>query len=255
MNHSVRPGYPFPSLPAAVRHAVALVLPVIVFLAYRNSGTLIDEGGLFLLFGIVVLFDAWFAGTSTALGATVMGAIFGSFAAGRHVTAVETHLALFVGQGLLLTALVAELRHARRAAEREARVAESARQEIEAASRMKDEFLGTISHELRTPLNAGLGWLHLIGTGKLDQATERRGFEAIERNVRLQAQLTGDLLDVSKALTGRLNLDMQLLPVGRIVDEAIAQVKTAAMAKQVALKVARPDRALVVRGDPIRLRQ
>ncbi len=255
MSDAIRTGFPFATIPAAVRHAVALLLPPIVFLAYRNSGTLIDEGGLFLLLGIAVLFDAWFAGTSTALGATLIGAVLGSFAAGRHATAVETHLALFIGQGLLLTALVAELRRARRTAEREARIAETARQEIEAASRMKDEFLGTISHELRTPLNAVLGWLHLIRTGKLDQGTERRGFEAIERNVRLQAQLTADLLDVSKALTGRLNLDMQLLPLARIVDEAVAQVKTAAMAKQVTLNVTRPDRSLFVRGDAIRLRQ
>src|SRR5207248_165612 len=101
----------------------------------------------------------------------------------------------------LLTALVAELRRARRAAERDAGLAQAAQSASEAAVRLKDEFLGTISHELRTPLNAVLGWLQLINTGKLDTETRRRGFESIERNVRLQAQLTGDLLDVSKALT------------------------------------------------------
>src|SRR4029453_11972742 len=102
-----------------------------------------------------------------------------------------------------------ELRRARNQAEHQAGVAEEARREIEAASRMKDEFLGTISHELRTPLNAVLGWLHLIRTGKLDGPTELRGFESIERNVRLQSQLTADLLDVSRALTGRLKMDMR----------------------------------------------
>src|SRR5215467_3863466 len=196
------------AIPAPVRHAVGLVLVVAVFLGYRHSGTVIDDGGLFLLLGIAVLFNAWFAGTSTALGATVLGALLGALPAGHsHVTAVETHLALFIGQGVLLTALVAELRRARRTAEVEARSAHAARLDAESASRLKDEFLGTISHELRTPLNAVLGWLHLIRTGKLDTTTERRGLDAIERNVRLQAQLTGDLLDVSKSLTGRLHLE------------------------------------------------
>ena len=93
-------------------------------------------------------------------------------------------------QGLLLTALVSELRRARRDAEHEASVAQEARRKSEAAGRMKDEFLATISHELRTPLNSVLGWLHLLRTGKLDPATSARGFESVERNVRLQAQLT-----------------------------------------------------------------
>jgi len=243
-------------IPAPVRHVVGLLLVVVVFLGYRHTGTVIDDGGLFLLLGIAVLFNAWFAGTSTALGATVLGAVLGALPdRNAHVPAVETHLALFIGQGMLLTALVAELRRARRTAEIEARSAHAAKLDVEAASRTKDEFLGTISHELRTPLNAVLGWLHLIRTGKLDSATERRGFEAIERNVRLQAQLTGDLLDVSKSLTGRLHLEIVPVPLMKLVADAVSQVRTAAAAKDVALQVSASDRPLVVRGDATRLRQ
>ena len=248
--------YPFPAVPLAVRRIVALVLVVIVFLAYRGSGTVIDEGSLFLLLSIAVLGTAWFAGTGSALAVTVLGAVLGSVLAGPQLSrAVEMHLALFVGHGLLLTALVAELRRARQQAERDAGIAQAARMESEAAGRMKDEFLGTISHELRTPLNAVLGWLHLIRTGKLDEATEARGFESIERNVRLQAQLTGDLLDVSKALTGRLNIEMRPVSLPSVVLEAVAQVTTAASAKDVTLNVSNPEGPVVVRGDANRLRQ
>ena len=250
------PEYPFPAVPLIVRRVVALVLVVIVFLAYQGSGAVIDEGSLFLLLSIAVLGTAWFAGTGSALAVTVLGAVLGSVLAGPQLSrAVEMHLALFIGHGLLLTALVAELRRARQQAEREAGIAHAARMESEAASRMKDEFLGTISHELRTPLNAVLGWLHLIRTGKLDEATEARGFESIERNVRLQAQLTGDLLDVSKALTGRLNIEMRPVSLPSVVSEALAQVTPAALAKDVNLNVSNAEGPVVVRGDANRLRQ
>src|SRR6266508_99684 len=138
---------------------------------------------------------------------------------------------------MLLTALVSELRRARRAADRDAGLAHAARAEAEAENRMKDEFLGTVSHELRTPLNAILGWVHLIKTDKLDEGTRRRGFESIERNVRLQAQLTGDLLDGSKALTGRLRLDVRAVSLKTVIAEAVSQVSTAATAKDVTLNV------------------
>lgn len=248
--------YPFPAVPLAVRRILALVLVVIVFFAYRGSDTVIDDGSLFLLLSTAVLGTAWLAGTSTALAVTVLGAILGSVLAGPQLSrAVEMHLALFVGHGLLLTALVAELRRARQQAEHEAGLAQAARMESEAAGRMKDEFLGTISHELRTPLNAVLGWLHLIRTGKLDKATEERGFESIERNVRLQAQLTGDLLDVSRALTGRLSMEMRPVSLPDVVTEAVAQVATAATAKDVTLNVKNATESIVVRGDANRLRQ
>jgi signal transduction histidine kinase/CheY-like chemotaxis protein len=248
--------YPFPAVALPARHFVALTAVVIVFLAHRAGPTLIDEGGLFLLLSIVVLGSAWFAGTGSALSVTVLGAVLGSLVAGKNVVpAEETHLALFIGQGLLLTALVAELRRARRAAERDARLAHAAQAESEAASRMKDEFLGTISHELRTPLNAVLGWLHLINTGKLDPDTERRGFESIERNVRLQAQLTNDLLDVSKALTGNLRLEVGVVSLKTAVSEAVSQVSIAAAAKDVTLNVTEAPDPVVVRGDANRLRQ
>jgi signal transduction histidine kinase/CheY-like chemotaxis protein len=248
--------YPFPNVAIPARHVIALVAVVIVFVAHRSAGTVIDEGGLFLLLSIVVLGSAWFAGTGSALSVTVLGAVLGSLVAGHSGSAaVETHLALFVGHGLLLTALVAELRRARQEAEREARLAHAAQVESEAASRMKDEFLGTISHELRTPLNAVLGWLHLIKTGKLDDDTRQRGFDAIERNVRLQAQLTGDLLDVSKALTGRLSLDVRPVSLKTVLADALSQVSSAATAKDVTLNVTTGHGPVVVRGDANRLRQ
>lgn len=248
--------YPFPTIPLPVRHFVALTAVVIAFLASRTTPAIIDEGGVFLLFSITVLGAAWFAGTGSALSVTVLGAMLGAAGdRGGLTVAVHTHLALFVLEGLLLTALVAELRRARRVAERAAADAEGARRDVESASRMKDEFLGTISHELRTPLNAVLGWLHLVRSGKLDRATETRGLDAIERNVRLQAQLTADLLDVSRALTGRLGLDIAPLPLKPIIEEAVSQAASAAMAKDVTVHLATVPGQPTVRGDANRLRQ
>ena len=164
------------------------------------------------------------------------------------------HLALFVIEGLTLAAVVSELRAARRAAEEQAQIAHAARREGETLNRMKDDFLGTVSHELRTPLNAVLGWVHLLRTGKLDQATSIRGLESVERNVRLQAQLTADLLDVSKALTGKLALDSRSTRLAEAARDALVALEAAARAKDVRVTSSVSD-SVVVLGDPTRLRQ
>lgn len=250
--------YPFPTLPAPLRFAIALAAVSIVFVTDAVGRAPLDAVSRFLLLGTAVLASAWFGGTGPALAATVLGAVLGAFDAGdpsRTDATVATHLALFVVQGLLLTAVVSELRAARRSAERQTRVAQAARREGDAANRMKDEFLATVSHELRTPLNAVLGWVHLLRTGKLDRDMSSRGLETIERNVKLQAQLTGDLLEVSKALTGELQLECRATPLGEAARQAAAAVEPAARAKGVTVDLSIPDAPLVVLGDPTRLRQ
>jgi signal transduction histidine kinase len=248
--------YPFQSLTPFLRFAIALAAVALVFAACWAAGDMIDDGSRFLLLGTAVMACAWFGGTGPALAGTVLGALLGAYE-GRHSATVAEpmHLALFVVQGLLLTVVVSELRAARRNAEQQASAAQAARREGEAANRMKDEFLATVSHELRTPLNAVLGWVHLLRTGKLDEATAARGLESIERNARLQAQLTGDLLDVSKALTGQLQLDPHPTALGDAVQQALNAAEAAVRAKDVVLTVSLPDNPVVVLGDQMRLRQ
>jgi signal transduction histidine kinase len=250
--------YPFSALTPPVRFVIALMVVALVYAVCWRAGDVIDGGSEFLLLGTAVMACAWFGGTGPALAATVLGALLGAFEASRSAapdTAAPMHLALFVVQGLLLTAVISELRAARRSAEQQADVARAARRDGEAANRMKDEFLATVSHELRTPLNAVLGWVHLLRTGKLDSPTAGRGLESIERNVRLQAQLTGDLLDVSKALTGKLQLNPNPTSLVEPVEQAVRAIESAARAKDVVLGVSLPDSPVVVLGDQMRLRQ
>lgn len=251
----VADAYPFPTLAAPVRFGIAILTVGLVAILDQTLDVLIDDGSQLILFGIAVLATAWFAGTGPALAATVGASVVGAWTTEHPDVGGWTHLALFVIQGLVLTAIVNELRAARRKAEQRAREAHEAQQLGESANRLKDEFLATISHELRTPLNAVLGWVHLLRTGKLDVTTAARGLESIERNVRLQAQLTSDLLDVSKALTGKLQLDCRPSQLDDAARQAIASATPAATAKGVRIEAQLPAGGVTVHGDGARLRQ
>ena len=129
-----------------------------------------------------------------------------------------------------------------------------ARGEAENANRLKDEFLATLSHELRTPLNAILGWTSMLTRGQIEPARFPRVFEALDRNAQSQAQLIADVLDVSRIITGKLQLKPATVDVCDIVARAADAVRPAAAAKNITLRI---DDAsdCIVRADPDRLQQ
>jgi signal transduction histidine kinase/CheY-like chemotaxis protein len=130
-----------------------------------------------------------------------------------------------------------------------------ARAEAENANRMKDEFLATVSHELRTPLNAIIGWCHMIRSGRLDQLTSQRALETIDRNAKAQAQLIEDILDVSRVITGRLQLKMTAVDLASIINSALDSVQLAAESKGIRLAVTLDPLARHTVGDVGRLQQ
>ncbi len=131
----------------------------------------------------------------------------------------------------------------------------TAREQAEAANRAKDEFLATLSHELRTPLNAILGWSRLIATGNLDARSLQRAIEVIDRNVRVQAQLINDLLDISRIITGKLRLDMRPVRLHSVVAAAVETVTSAAEAKGIEIETSVPRELRAVTCDPARIQQ
>lgn len=134
-------------------------------------------------------------------------------------------------------------------------ISQGERERAEAANRAKDEFLATASHELRTPLNAILGWARLLRGGQLDEASKSRGVEVIERNARAQIRLIEDILDASRIITGKLQIESVALDIEELVQRAVDTVRPAAAAKKISVTVRLEARSLIVLGDPERLQQ
>jgi PAS domain S-box-containing protein len=141
-------------------------------------------------------------------------------------------------------------------AERERLLVESQRahREVQAASRLKDEFLATLSHELRTPLNAVLGWARILLMRETDPATAK-ALEVIERNALAQARLIDDLLDVSRIITGKIALQIDQVDLAAAVTAALETVRPAADARGVRLDADIPAALPRITGDGPRLQQ
>jgi PAS domain S-box-containing protein len=146
-------------------------------------------------------------------------------------------------------------KRARAEAEAAAQENERLYRDAQEANRLKDEFLATVSHELRTPLTAILGWSHMLRLEQLDKDAAVHAFQTIERNARAQAQLIDDLLDVSRAITGKLRIDVRAVDPNSFIEAAIEAVRPAADAKNVRLQKIMDTGVVSVSGDPVRLQQ
>ncbi len=141
-------------------------------------------------------------------------------------------------------------------AERAARAsAERARGEAEASNRSKDEFLATVSHELRTPLNSIVGWSRLVAGGTLPDDKQRHAIDVIRRNADAQARLVEDLLDVSRIISGQLRLDVQSMPLARVIASVLDSVRPALEAKDIRVETEIDSDDVTVLADEARIQQ
>ena len=130
----------------------------------------------------------------------------------------------------------------------------AARAEAEAANRAKDAFLTIVSHELRSPLTAILGWCRMLRSGRLPPADGDRALDTIEQNTRLQAKLVEDLLDVSRAAAGKLEIATRSVDLSAVAQHVVESHRPRAEAAQVHL-IGDVSGGVAVLGDAERLQQ
>lgn len=132
---------------------------------------------------------------------------------------------------------------------------EAAKRAAEDANQAKDLFLATLSHELRTPLSAILSWSQLIERGLLPPDKAQMAIRTIKENAWAQSQLISDLLDVSRIVTGKLQIDMNPILVQEVVSAATEAIRLSAEQRGLAIEETCDNGDLYVLADAARLKQ
>jgi signal transduction histidine kinase len=112
-----------------------------------------------------------------------------------------------------------------------------------------------LSHELRNPLSAIFSALHVLRLQGNENPIQQRAMTTMERQVGQLAHLVDDLLEVSRVITGRIQLQFEHLDVRGIAEHAVASVQPLIERRKHVLSVSLPGEPVWVKGDPTRLEQ
>jgi signal transduction histidine kinase len=119
---------------------------------------------------------------------------------------------------------------------------EDARQQAEAASRLKSEFLANTSHELRTPLNGVIGFLKLIMDGMADDPAEQSQFlQEAHRSAIHLLEVINDILDIAKIEAGKMQLDLNPVPLEDLLNDVLRKTRPQAQQKGLSFEIRTPE--------------
>lgn len=121
--------------------------------------------------------------------------------------------------------------------------------------RRKDEFLATLAHELRNPLAPIQNGLYILQAQDVARTLDAQVLGIMQRQVDHLVRLVDDLLDVSRIITGKIELKKELLDLRSVLKQALETSRPLIDAGRHDLRVSLPAEPVFVEGDPTRLAQ
>jgi len=125
----------------------------------------------------------------------------------------------------------------------------------EKANNAKDDFIAALSHELRTPLTPVLLTVSALKDEASLSSDLRNQIDLIHHNIRLEARLIDDLLDVSKIAHGKISLQHEGVDVRSLLSKALEIMREEIVRKGIAIRVEAGAQQVRAYGDPARLQQ
>jgi PAS domain S-box-containing protein len=131
-----------------------------------------------------------------------------------------------------------------------------AEEALAAADRRKDEFLATLAHELRNPLAPMRSAVEILRRNSGEAASAPAvAIVALDRQLAVMERLIGDLLDISRIATRRVDLRRQILDLGMLLHDAVEASQPLARQLGHRIELRELPRGIFVDADPVRLAQ
>ncbi len=92
------------------------------------------------------------------------------------------------------------------------------------AERMKSELVTNVSHDLRTPMTSILTYIDLIKTEGLQSENAHKYFDIIDQKSKRLQTLTDDLLSISKASSGNIEVSLEKIDLRALINQSLGEL-------------------------------
>ena len=143
------------------------------------------------------------------------------------------------------------------ASKRYERALEERNEALEAANKLKNQFIGHVSYQLRMPLTNIIGFTELLVDQQIGSLTDkqREYLQDISFSSKTLLSIIDGILDLATLDAGTLELEMKSINVSDVINAAIEGVRERAVRADVTIDVAIADDAHWFVGDEARVRQ
>lgn len=117
------------------------------------------------------------------------------------------------------------------------------------SERFQTELITNVSHDIKTPLTSIINYVDLLKKEKPEGAKVKEYLEVLDRQSQRLKKLLQDLLDASKASTGNVELHMEKVDVGVLLNQTIGEFEEKLKATGIDLKIKAPTSAPKIMAD------
>jgi signal transduction histidine kinase len=212
--------------------------------------------GPYLILALSIVLSALYGGFGPAILATLLGTMVGTYLfvgarpgwSGDLDTPNLVRTLLFVAIGVSISVVGGRLKASRRALSQTV-------SELRKSNRAKDQVLATVAHEIRNPLSALATASEVLQRSAKDPARVAWAADIVTRQVKQIARMSDELMDTSKVLHGKIDMQMEALDLRAVLGQALEQIDAFIASRQHKLTADLPDTPAPVRGDAGRLVQ
>lgn len=117
------------------------------------------------------------------------------------------------------------------------------------ADKTKVELITNVSHDIKTPLTSIVTYIELLKKEETLPSHVQDYIQTISNKANRLSHIVQDIFEVSKAATGNLSLSLDVIDLGKLIQQTLAEMQETMLGVNITWRTEIADEALMIKAD------